>query len=1167
MYFVEGTAKRLSQRADAEAGDERIVAARLSPDATLFVCVAAAGVALWAVRPRALLSHARRAAVTVAEDGRNRDAVWRPDATALIVLTDRGFLHFYDVVRAPPLAYAFPAEHHFARGPGEGRAPARAALVFKMALEINTGIRCGVGLPDEVLLCTNESPSILSLSWTGIVNEFDTISLADLTFVDPDVAISFITVNSSMDLFAWINEFGDAFIAQRIEEERSDDFSYSNDGDDGAGDNNRDDEDDDDDAVFYSWAGLCFHDTSTAVPPATCISINPRFHIIALGDAMGHVKVYQLTDDRQEAIHSHDLISNLGQTTKLGAVSSIEWTPNGSALAVGWKTGGISIWSLFGTLLFQSNLSNIQDDLNPSQIDPYFYGVDTMFWGQGGTELLIHSSATGDRDLYALKFLQSPLANCQNMDNVSTVFLVGDDKLLIRDCSGDGLDAVSLDLTQWESVQIPVIYLASNWPIRYAVMNSTATFVAIAGTRGLAHYNIQANRWKLFGNESQEQSFAVRGGLLWYEDLIVAATQDFAVPGFQIRIFSRESNLDLKCLHTEPVAFPVVQLSIFGSTLLCLTDDCVLRRFDIVKTNAATATLRVRQQVLLENVIHHVGSVQSILWNPINDATALSANGTILLLNGGILSLLEETTDGVWKQTMVTDKVEYFWISHGVSGVKQTLWTFGLEGLKIWILHDDGGGGSLSSSSGGFLYAKENMIHENISFYPLCIMFQRGLIFGLESGISTNMAAQCVVYRPEANSQLFLDTFIRFFLLADCPSIAYNFISHYKKYKYFSHSLEMLLHKVLEDESAGTVKLGTESLLQRVVEFLKRFPRFLDIISQCARKTDVSLWEHFFNVAGEPEQLFQACLDRNYLRTATSYLIIIQTLKPASVSVKFAEALLQKALDTGDFRTAKELIRFYKSIDGYSDDMVGTLRLSMEHLEMGGSETVDPKKSSPIDPASNTFHLEVVINHHARKLLREYRIRALGQFSKLFSIPLASWVAQEWKKLGLSISDWSLAFASIHEQFGLLYPDFFGQTQEVGSSVRVKRRSLPLNFKPPPATSESAGSSLRLDMKLVNRRMEGPKSAHIVPSESLVETPVFQEIRDLGKIFAESGCTPWAVILFSLLFEVEELVQLLRKDSLLRQEWGDALTAASAGYAELVGKVVIRLDLEGVKHR
>lgn len=61
---------------------------------------------------------------------------------------------------------------------------------------------------------------------------------------------------------------------------------------------------------------------------------------------------------------------------------------------------------------------------------------------------------------------------------------------------------------------------------KYVSMNETGQYVAIAGKRGLAHYSAISTKWKLFGNEHQEQTFIVRGGIVWWQNIIAFACQD-----------------------------------------------------------------------------------------------------------------------------------------------------------------------------------------------------------------------------------------------------------------------------------------------------------------------------------------------------------------------------------------------------------------------------------------------------------------------------------------------------------------------------------------------------------------------------------------------------------------------------------------------------------------
>ena len=73
--------------------------------------------------------------------------------------------------------------------------------------------------------------------------------------------------------------------------------------------------------------------------------------------------------------------------------------------------------------------------------------------------------------------------------------------------------------------QVPQRYLASNWPIRYSSLSSDGRLIGIAGRKGLIHYSSTSGRWKLFTNEEQEQNFTVRGGLIWFHHVLVAAVE------------------------------------------------------------------------------------------------------------------------------------------------------------------------------------------------------------------------------------------------------------------------------------------------------------------------------------------------------------------------------------------------------------------------------------------------------------------------------------------------------------------------------------------------------------------------------------------------------------------------------------------------------------------
>ena len=83
-------------------------------------------------------------------------------------------------------------------------------------------------------------------------------------------------------------------------------------------------------------------------------------------------------------------------------------------------------------------------------------------------------------------------------------------------CSSIGAETV---------LQIPQSYLATNWPIRYSSLSNDGRLIAVAGRRGLIHYSASSGRWKLFADEAQEQAFVVKGGLLWFHHVLIAAVE------------------------------------------------------------------------------------------------------------------------------------------------------------------------------------------------------------------------------------------------------------------------------------------------------------------------------------------------------------------------------------------------------------------------------------------------------------------------------------------------------------------------------------------------------------------------------------------------------------------------------------------------------------------
>jgi RAB6A-GEF complex partner protein 1 len=101
-----------------------------------------------------------------------------------------------------------------------------------------------------------------------------------------------------------------------------------------------------------------------------------------------------------------------------------------------------------------------------------------------------------------------------------------DDRVLVyRGADQPDMSVINPESDVWQSIKIPIDYIANNWPLRYSTISSDGRLIAVAGRRGLTHYSMASGRWKLFSHASQEQAFFVRGGILWFHHVLIAAVE------------------------------------------------------------------------------------------------------------------------------------------------------------------------------------------------------------------------------------------------------------------------------------------------------------------------------------------------------------------------------------------------------------------------------------------------------------------------------------------------------------------------------------------------------------------------------------------------------------------------------------------------------------------
>jgi hypothetical protein len=237
------------------------------------------------------------------------------------------------------------------------------------------------------------------------------------------------------------------------------------------------------------------------------------------------VNVLILPTYPQPARFSHllNLRHSANLRVTLGAVTSMAWTSDGYALAVGYERGW-AVWSMGGRLNGWGVASQDSDDEEP-QVDTFMDGVANLFWSTGNLDLFMQVPEESTQ-FYAMPFVKSATTGQLSPDNTRYAFLQMDDRVLVyRGADQPDMSVINPESDVWQHIHIPNVYIATNWPIRYASISSDGRFIAVAGRRGLTHYSAASGRWKLFEQEREERGFTVRGGLLWFHHVLIVAVE------------------------------------------------------------------------------------------------------------------------------------------------------------------------------------------------------------------------------------------------------------------------------------------------------------------------------------------------------------------------------------------------------------------------------------------------------------------------------------------------------------------------------------------------------------------------------------------------------------------------------------------------------------------
>ncbi|KAG9303646.1 hypothetical protein G9A89_018543 [Geosiphon pyriformis] len=886
MYWASGIAKTLevplfSQTTDDSgeiqnsSSQQTILGLKRNKAGNLFVTLSIRSVQLWGLRPTSLISQVFRTKKSIEEYGENKDVFWKPDGTLIVVQTTKSCLFTYTVLPFEDKSYKYQfgqISHHYITGPGEGNGVKTFLLKFRMTIRIDAGMETGIGTEEYLVVSTKNPPAIQSIPWQAEPGATKTNILARLEFLQSKKAeITCIVYDRKISLFGWITSDGRAYAVQFNEQPLSPAGSKS---------------------LPIYWAGFSFHGGNQQELPsslrATCIAINAKFSLLAVGTECGIVHIY-FAKNYNGSIHlSH----------KLCPVTSIAWTSDGYAVAIGWRDEGLAVWSVYGRLLMTTLNEDGPQSLHDNFQDLFLLGIDNLFWSIGDYELyILHTArAKNENQLYSLPFVRSAVTGFHSPDNAKRGFLQMDDRLLLyRGGDQEDLSAINPDAIVWQHIP-------------YASISGDGRYIAIAGRRGLAHYNVSSDRWKLFGNQQQEQEFVVRGGLLWLKHILVAACENLRTHTNEIRMYSRETNLDnIYLIHYVQVPSSILYLSLLDNALLAYCGDNMIYHYLVTSQSGSAIQflgLTLCQQISFVGVIH---------------APARSDAGEVQ-----------------YDLHVLADKIEFYWMANrGVGSLKNSLWACDGKGVKIWMNIWSQEEKAKDWQNDVLLSANKEGLHILLEFYPLSVLLEKGIIVGVEQQTSIRQSLEFAVFKLATNTHLFLQYIIRYMLTREMEDEAVAFATSYQRLVYFGHALEVLLHQVLEDEAEHSIGKAKGAVLPRVVRFLDDFPHALDVIVGCARKTEVALWDYLFSIVGSPKDLFERCMTTGFLKTATSYLLVLHTLEPTAHSSEDTIRLLLKAMEAEDYELCTELVRFLNSIDGSGktlEDALASIKLFANSL-------------------------------------------------------------------------------------------------------------------------------------------------------------------------------------------------------------------------------------------
>ena len=460
-------------------------------------------------QPVVLLTAVERSQSSLASYGTNTAVLLRPDSSIAAVQTSRGFLVTYQL-QVDPEARVYQQiriDEKAKRLSLASRQPVDAAATlgqrevhirFRMVIKIDAGIGNALALDEELIVATEKPAAVQCIRWTqdSSASQASTELLNRLPWMARS-SITGIVYNRAMNLYVWITSDGKAYAVQKIIE-----GSPKLDGQ----------------GKFFK--GHALHAPQSKSMNATKGAINARFSLLAVGSANGQVHIYAARDYAGNLPLSHKCVPPYSYETT-GTLTSLTYSPDGYCMFAGYEKGWI-MWSVYGKLGGSSFTSDT--DVSRENDEGWLMGVQEATWIDGGTRVMFVGQ--NDCRIWVMDVAKSAMTGCFGPANVSRMLLHTTSSLMIyRGHDTTDTTSLSSDGSLWNTVQIPSSFLVDQSPIRCAAISADGRYVAVAGRRGLAHYSVQSGRWKQYESKEEEKSFVVRGGMFWYQHMLIAAVE------------------------------------------------------------------------------------------------------------------------------------------------------------------------------------------------------------------------------------------------------------------------------------------------------------------------------------------------------------------------------------------------------------------------------------------------------------------------------------------------------------------------------------------------------------------------------------------------------------------------------------------------------------------